>query len=125
MKLTDNFSKSEFECKDGSEMPQNVLDNIKQLSKELQVLRDFTGKPIKINSGYRSPIYNKSVGGAKYSQHLLGKAADIRIEGLSPREVYGIIGELIKDGRMRQGGLGKYNSFTHYDIRGTKARWNG
>lgn len=125
MKLTKNFSLHEFDCKDGSKMPSEVLLNIVKLADQLQILRDFIGRPIKINSAYRSPSHNKMVGGAKNSQHLLGKAADIRVDGVSPRELHGIIEELIKDGRMKEGGLGRYNSFVHYDIRGTKARWNG
>ncbi len=125
MKLTKNFSLDEFDCNDGSKMPDDVVLNVVELADQLQILRDFIGKPIKINSGYRSPAYNRKIGGAKSSQHKLGKAADIRVDGISPRELHGIIEELISDGRMKQGGLGRYNSFTHYDIRGTKARWNG
>ena len=126
MKLTKNFNLSEFNCNDGSVTPYAVLENLRLLAKELQVLRDFIGRPITINSGYRSPHYNDVViKGAKYSQHKLGTAADIKVEGLSAKEVHSIISELIKDGRMKEGGLGRYSSFTHYDIRGTKARWNG
>ena len=125
MKLSKNFSLSEFDCNDGSVTPKEVIVNLQLLAEQLQVLRDFVGKPITINSGYRSPAYNKKIGGASRSQHLLGTAADIRIDGISPREVHGIVSELIKDGRMKEGGLGKYSSFTHYDIRGNKARWNG
>ena len=125
MKLSKNFSLSEFDCNDGSVTPDEVIVNLQLLAEQLQVLRDFVGKSITINSGYRSPSYNKKIGGASRSQHKLGTAADIRVDGISPREVHGIISELIKDGRMKEGGLGKYSSFTHYDIRGTKARWNG
>ena len=125
MKLSKNFSLSEFDCNDGSTTPDEVIVNLRLLAEQLQILRDFIGKAITINSGYRSPHYNKKIGGASRSQHKLGTAADIRVEGVSPREIHGIISELIKDGRMKEGGLGKYSSFTHYDIRGTKARWNG
>jgi hypothetical protein len=55
MKLTNNFSKSEFDSKDGAEMPDDVLENVKKLAGYLQILRDHLGKSIKINSGYRSP----------------------------------------------------------------------
>jgi len=125
MKLTNNFSLSEFDCKDGSKMPPEVFNNILLLVKELQTLRDFIGKPITINSGYRSPEYNKKIGGASRSQHLLGKAADIRVEGVSPRELRGVIEELIKDGRLSFKGIGAYSNFIHVDIRSKKARWNG
>ena len=57
MQLTKDFNKKEFDCKDGSEMPINVLQNIKKLAENLQVLRDFIGKKITINSGYRSQKY--------------------------------------------------------------------
>ena len=125
MKLSKNFSLSEFDCNDGSTTPDEVIVNLRLLAEQLQILRDFIGKAITINSGYRSPSYNKKIGGVLKSKHVLGQAADIRVEGISPREIHGIISELIKDGRMKEGGLGKYSSFTHYDIRGTKARWNG
>ena len=124
-KLTKNFSLKEFECKDGSTIPDDLLDNVQELSEQLQILRDFIGKPININSSYRSPSHNKRVGGKSKSQHLLAKAADIKVEGVRASDIHGIISELIKDGRMKEGGLGKYASFTHYDIGfdGRKRRW--
>lgn len=125
MQLTKNFSLSEFDCRDGSKMPPEVFNNVLLLVKELQVLRDYIGKSITINSGYRSPNYNRSIGGASRSQHLLGKAADIRVNGISPRELRGIIEELIKDGRLNFKGIGAYTNFTHVDIRERRARWNG
>ena len=121
--MTNNFSLKEFESKDGSKMPSDVYLNIVKLVGQLQFLRDYTGRAITVNSGYRSPEYNAKIGGVKNSQHLLGKAADITIEGLKPAEVYRLINELIDMGLMLQGGLGSYKSFTHYDIRKTKARW--
>ena len=123
--MTNNFSLKEFESKDGSKMPSDVYLNIVKLVGQLQFLRDYTGRAITVNSGYRSPEYNAKIGGVKNSQHLLGKAADITIEGLKPAEVYRIINELIDMGLMLQGGLGLYEKrgFVHYDIRKTKARW--
>lgn len=124
-KLTENFSLHEFMCNDGSDVPNEYLPNVVELAKNLQVLRDFIKKPITINSGYRSPKYNASakVKGAKNSQHLLAKASDLRVSGITPRELANIIERLIKEGKMKQGGIGVYKTFTHYDIRGTKARW--
>ena len=102
--MTNNFTLKEFESNDGSEMPSDVYLNIVKLVGQLQFLRDYTG-------------------GVKNSQHILGKAADIRIEGMKPKEVHSIIEELISKGDMLQGGLGLYSSFVHYDFRGRKARW--
>lgn len=124
MKLTDNFSKSEFDSKDGAEMPVEVFHNVQKLANQLQALRDHLKKPIKINSGYRSPKHNNTIGGSKNSQHKLGKAADIKVKGISSRILYGIIENLINSSDMLQGGLGLYNGFVHYDIRGSRARWD-
>lgn len=123
MQLTKNFKLSEFDCKDGTPVPDILLPNVKELCDNLQKLRDAIGKPIHINSAFRTVSYNEKVGGASKSQHLLGKAADITVNGMTPKEVADKIEELIKAGKMKQGGLGRYNNFTHYDIRGKKARW--
>ena len=124
MKITANFNREEFECSDGSEMPLEVFNNIIQLAENLEVVRAHFGAPVTINSAYRSPVYNRQIGGVPTSQHLGGKAADIVIEGVSPSEVADAIDFLIECGLMKEGGLGRYDTFTHYDIRGTKARWD-
>jgi len=124
MRLTKNFTQREFRSKDGSKMPLDVLDNIKELACNLQVLRDFLGESIKVNSGYRSEAHNKAVGGVKSSKHTKGLAADIRVKDLDTDDLYLIIEALIKQGDMQEGGLGVYDTFVHYDIRGTRARWN-
>lgn len=124
MRITENFSKSEFDSKDGSEMPEEVYYNIVKVANQLQYLRDYLNKPIKVSSGYRSPKHNKEVGGVKNSQHVFGKAADIIVEDLSPKIVFQLLNDLMNKGEILQGGLGLYNDFVHYDIRKTKARWN-
>lgn len=124
MKLTANFSRSEFECSDGSEMPLEVFNNVIKVAENLEVLRAHFNTPVNINSAYRSPVYNRSVGGAVNSQHLSGKAADVVMDGIPPNEVADAIEFLIDCGLMQEGGLGRYDTFTHYDIRGTKARWD-
>ena len=123
MKLTDNFSLAEFNSKDGAEMPSEVLENVIELACNIQVIRDEIGCPLHINSSYRSPAHNKAIGGVKNSQHLLGKASDLTSRNHTPKQLYDVIESLIKDGKISEGGLGLYNSFVHYDIRGTKARW--
>ena len=123
MKLTENFNKSEFDSKDGAEMPQDVLMNIKKLAENLQVLRDYLGVSITVNSGYRSPAHNAKVGGKPKSLHLKGMAADIVANGFTPKQVFDAIEKLQSEGKMTVGGLKAYNSFVHYDIRGHFARW--
>ena len=99
------------------------MDNVKKLAKNLQVLRNHIQKPITIISGYRTPEYNKKCGGVKRSQHLLAKAADIIVSGMTSLEVRDTIIQLIKDGKMDSGGVGIYPTFTHYDVRGRNSRW--
>ena len=106
-------------------MPEDVLVNITKLAHQLQYVRDNVVMPIIINSAYRCEAHNKSVGGSPNSQHLLGKAADIVIQGLDPvLDTYDYLDDLMLSGEILQGGLGMYETFTHYDIRKTKARWN-
>jgi len=124
MGLTKNFSKSEFECKCGCEMPQDVLENVKEVAKQLQFIRNQVEKPIKINSAYRCLEHNRSIGSNDTSQHVLGKAADIVIAEFIPIEVNNLLNVFMESGNIKQGGLGLYNTFVHYDIRGTKARWD-
>jgi uncharacterized protein YcbK (DUF882 family) len=123
MRITENFSLSEFDCKDGSELPIALLPNVLDLADNLQVLRDYLGVPISINSAYRSLEHNRKIKGSTKSQHLFAKAADIVVESKTPDEVANIIKYLISEGKMVQGGLKAYDTFTHYDIRGYKARW--
>ncbi len=125
MKLTENFSLHEFKCRDGSVVPDDLMDNVKELAENLQVLRDFIGKPITVISGYRSPSYNKKIDGARRSQHLLAKAGDLIVKDMSPDEVKAAIIHLIKEGKMKKGGVGLYTHFTHYDVRGFNRRWYG
>jgi uncharacterized protein YcbK (DUF882 family) len=125
--LTKNFRLSEFKCNDeaGTPVPPEYLASVKELATNLQVLRDEIGKVININSGYRTPEYNKKVGGAKTSQHTLAKAADIRVKGIGPKKLGEKIKSLIKEGKMAKGGVGIYKTFVHYDIRGVNRRWYG
>jgi len=123
MQLTTNFSLEEFNCKDGTPVPPEFMSNVRELAANLQVLRDDIGEPIHINSGYRTPSYNKKVGGKPASKHMKAQAGDITAKNYTPKQLAARIEKLIKAGRMKQGGIGIYPGFTHYDVRGTKARW--
>lgn len=117
--LSPHFTKAEFACNccgklhpDGDKPPQKLLD-------WLEDIRAHFGKSVNINSGYRCPVHNANVGGASSSRHMAGDASDLWIEGVSPAEVYAYADKLVGD----EGGVGKYDTFTHIDARGYKARW--
>jgi uncharacterized protein YcbK (DUF882 family) len=124
MKLTNNFSLSEFQCKCGCKMPDEVLENIKELACNLQYIREYLNEPLKLTNAYRCKKHNKAVGGVKNSQHILGKAADIQCKNITPNIMADLIDDLISKNYIQEGGIGKYNTFTHYDIRGIKSRWD-
>ena len=116
-KLSANFRVKEFACTDGSD--PIFIDS--ELVEVLQKIRNHFGKSVKITSAYRTPGKNKAVGGTTYSQHLYGRAADIKISGVTPKKVAAYAEKLMPN----EGGIGIYATFTHIDVRGTKARWKG
>ena len=122
MQLTKNFNMLEFDCKDGTKVPYEFVPNVTRLSDQLQIIRDHVG-PLHILSGYRTESHNASIGGASHSQHLLGKAADMASRTHSPSKLKDVIEQLIIQGKIKDGGIGLYSSFLHYDIRENKARW--
>ena len=117
---TAHFKLEEFKCHNGTQVPAEYYGNAGKLMSMLEEVRKACGdKPITIVSGYRPPDYNKKVGGASKSQHLYAAAADIKVQGVSPEEVYRICNELVGN----RGGVGKYKTFTHVDVRGYRSRW--
>jgi len=93
--LTANFSlaeltRSEAADRNGWDNTPNAqeIENLKRLAALLQQVKTAVGgKPVMINSGFRSKQVNDSVGSKDTSQHRLGCAADIRVPGMKPREV--------------------------------------
>lgn len=116
-KISANFRVREFACTDGSD--PIFIDS--ELVTILQKIRSHFGKAVTITSAYRTPGKNKSVGGTAYSQHLYGRAADIKVKGISPKTVAAYAEKLLPG----KGGIGIYKTFTHIDTRATKSRWNG
>ena len=117
VQLSKNFKVKEFACKDGSDP---IFIN-SELVDVLQKIRDNFGKPVTITSAYRTVERNNAVKGAKYSQHLYGNAADIKVQGIAPKTVSEYANKLMPN----KGGIGVYSTFTHIDVRSTKSRWQG
>lgn len=115
--LSANFKVKEFACTDGSD--PIFIDT--DLVNVLQKIRTYFGKSVTITSAYRTPTRNKAVGGETYSQHQYGRAADIKVKGIAPKKVAAYAEQLLPN----KGGIGTYSTFTHVDVRSTKARWKG
>ena len=115
--ISKNFNLQEFECTHPNHRHTLVDD---KLVEKLQRLRDRIGKPLTINSAYRCPERNKQVGGAKNSQHLHGKAADVSLHNVAMPI------EKVKELAIEIGfdGIGLYDTFIHLDTRGYPARWD-
>lgn len=116
-----HFSDDEMKCKcayaDCTKLPHNGINP--ELFKLLEKIREHFGKPVTINCAYRCKKHNADVGGEKNSQHLYGNAADIVVQGIDADKVF-----LYTDSINPCGGVGRYNTFTHVDVRGSKARWD-
>lgn len=108
----------ELGCKDGTPYPSIfVMDGrIIELVVMFERIRDIWDLPIGILSAYRTEKHNKSVGGAKNSMHLEGKALDLRPpKGVSVGSFYSVIRAKADELGVR--GLGRYSTFVHVDIR--------
>ena len=121
-RLAPDFKVRELRCRDGSDTV--MVDEV--LTVVLQCIREHFGKAVTITSGYRTPAHNAAVGGAKSSQHLLGRAADIRVQGVSVEDVAAYAERLMPD----WGGIGRYpvkagraTGWVHVDTRANKSRW--
>lgn len=113
-KVGEYFKVKEFACKDGS--PVVFIDSY--LVGILDILRARIEKPVIITSGYRTPTRNKEVGGAKYSYHMRGRAADIRIDGMTAKEIANELNKIVPN----ECGIIVYNGWVHIDTRTKKYR---
>jgi uncharacterized protein YcbK (DUF882 family) len=114
-----NFRKAEFACKCGRFCNGHPVEVDEALLVILQNIRDHFKRPVNINSAIRCTTHNRNVGGVTNSQHLTGKAADIRVAGFTPAQVYAYA-----DGIVTRGGVGRYKTFTHIDTRGSRVRFS-
>lgn len=124
-KLSEHFKVREFRCKDGSD-PVFIDSDLVEL---LEKIRVHFAKPVTITSAFRTASHNATVAkAAKYSQHLYGKAADIRVEGISVENVYAYADKLLGNAGgcgIYPPGLGRANGWVHVDVRKAKSRWKG
>lgn len=114
MNVGKHFKVREFACRDGSQVV--FIDT--HLVAILDILRNKIGKPVIITSGYRTPEWNTKCGGAKYSYHMRGMAADIRVNEMTPKQVASILNGIIPN----ECGIIVYSGWIHIDTRSNKYR---
>ena len=116
--ITDHFRVYEFACTDGSD-PVFISTALVEI---LENIRVHFGAAVTVTSGYRTVSYNATVeNSSKTSQHCNGLAADIKVAGVSPAAVADYAEQLLGS----HGGVGRYGTFTHIDVRADKSRWKG
>jgi len=118
-RLSEHFTAAEFTCRcQNPKCPAQKRPH-PALVERLEELRTLWGRPIWIISGIRCVDYNKTVGGAPASQHLLGKAADIKTENENEVRALAALAE-----RVGFKGIGTGKRKLHVDVRaGRRARW--
>lgn len=105
-------------CKDGTPYPEIWRSNrALKLGIAFEIIRQAIGdRPITVLSAYRTPEHNRKIGGARNSQHLQGRALDLRPPfGIKVSDFYRIIKAIAPDTDIR--GIGLYPTFVHIDIR--------
>ena len=114
-----NFTRDEFLCPCGC-----GFDDVDPLIvSTLQRFRDEVQRPVRINSGCRCRSHNEAIGGAPNSQHMRGKAADIRIDGMTSQQIIDILRRLYLDGEIYVGYVYAINGRSvHVDVRAPQSQ---
>jgi hypothetical protein len=118
MLLTPHFTLEELTHTDHRELDNtpnsSEINNLKRLAEMLEEVKDLLdGKPIMVNSAFRSKAVNDAVGSKDTSQHRVGCAADIRVPGLTPDQVVkAIIGSPIAYDQI----IREFDSWTHISV---------
>ena len=103
--------------------PKSVWANMAKTAQALDAFRARLGKPIAITNAYRGPAYNACIGGARSSQHMKFCALDFKVSGMAAPDVAMALRIMRDREGLFLGGIGRYNSFTHVDTRGSNATW--
>jgi hypothetical protein len=118
MLLTPHFTLEELTHTDHRELDNtpnsSEINNLKRLAEMLEEVKDLLdGKPIMVNSAFRSKAVNDAVGSKDTSQHRVGCAADIRVPSLTPDQVVkAIIGSGIAYDQI----IREFDSWTHISV---------
>jgi lysozyme len=99
--------------------PRSLWPSLLAVTKVADEARHRLGRPLRINSAYRNAAYNRAIGGASASIHMRGGALDL---SGSPVTLRRILREMRDEGLFK-GGIGRYPTFTHVDVRGKNVDW--
>jgi hypothetical protein len=118
MLLTPHFTLEELTHTDHRELDNtpnsSEINNLKRLAEMLEEVKDLLdGKPIMVNSAFRSKAVNDAVGSKDTSQHRVGCAADIRVPGLTPDQV---VKAIIASGIAYDQIIREFDSWTHISV---------
>jgi zinc D-Ala-D-Ala carboxypeptidase len=120
MKLTKHFTLQELTHSDIAQRhsldntpDKKIIPNLIRVAELLEDVRALFNKPIIVNSGYRSVAVNALLGSKPTSQHCIGCAADIRIEGLTPDE---IVKKIVKSDIQYDQVIREFDSWVHISI---------
>jgi hypothetical protein len=104
--------------------PAIVLQNLKHLAEELQIVRDLYGKSMPVTSGYRCQRVNKAVGGVENSAHAEGLAADINTGSKAGNmQLFNLVADLVKEKKIAVDQLiNEYNySWIHFGYKANRS----
>jgi lysozyme family protein len=104
--------------------PPEKWDNVVPLARVLDEFARRIANPVRLTNVYRSPAYNRSVGGAKNSQHVQFRAADVQVPGHGGPQLWADTFRAMRREGFFSGGIGIYNSFVHVDTRGANKDWD-
>lgn len=106
--------------------PKELWPNVIPLAKLLERFRKEIGHKVVLTSVYRSPAYNASVpGSAKRSQHMNLQAADFKVPEFGDPKIWAEKMRALRKAGVFSGGVGRYKTFVHVDVRGYDANWLG
>jgi len=126
-RLSKHFHRHEFACRCGCGADTvdaeliTVLEDLRAWAQtQIEISREYPFEAkVLIDSGMRCPKHNAAIGGVPNSQHLVGKAADVRVTRVASKDVAKYLEHKYPDTH----GIGRYHNFTHIDVRHKKARW--